>query len=202
MRTDTQTFRKRIIRDLRAAGLPAYKARRCAAALHTAAYFAGNPIISDAAVARIVVDGPDFQRVIVEADGVTIFAGEPSPECQPLVLTEPTAEQQALSQDLVDMLPDVFGAIGDAISEGISDPHTAPAVIAANAAYDAKRDAILAINPHVHAGVADPAEYETYHMVHKSVYGFRPRGFITLDTMKRVMDSIAQQQIEEERLAA
>jgi len=90
-----------------------------------------------------------------------------------------TPEQEALSNELVDMLSDLYAAEGDEKDK-------------LNAVYTAKRDAILAINPDVHAGVADPDGMEFYHNIHKSEYGFRPRGHFTYAEMRADIERICK----------
>lgn len=90
---------------------------------------------------------------------------------------EPTDEQRKLSDELVDMLSDLYTAEGDELA-------------ALNAVYDEKKAQILAINPNVHAGIADPDGYEFYHNIHKSEYGFRPRGHITCEAMRADIERI------------
>ena len=92
---------------------------------------------------------------------------------------EPTEEQRKLSDELVDMLSDLYAAEGEDKTR-------------LNAEYDAKKARILAINPNVHAGIADPDGYEFYHNIHKSEYGFRPRGHITCQEMRADIERIAR----------
>ena len=92
---------------------------------------------------------------------------------------EPTEEQRKLSDELVDMLSSLYAAEGDEKDR-------------LNAEYSAKRDAILAINPNVHAGVADPDGMEFYHNIHKSEYGFRPRGHFTYAEMRADIERICR----------
>ena len=92
---------------------------------------------------------------------------------------EPTEEQRKLSDELVDMLSDLYAAEGAELA-------------ALNAAYTAKKERILEINPEVHAGIADPDGYEFYHNIHKSEYGFRPRGHITCAAMRADIERIAK----------
>jgi len=106
-------------------------------------------------------------------DLAAILNGAFHQEPAPVVVdpNEPTDEQRALSDEMVDMLSDLYSAEGEELA-------------ALNAVYDAKRDRILAINPDVHAGIADPAGMEFYHNIHKSEYGFRPRGYLTYADMR------------------
>lgn len=90
---------------------------------------------------------------------------------------EPTEEQLKLSDELVDMLSDLYAA------EGAEKDRM-------NAEYSAKRDRILAINPNVHAGIADPDGMEFYHNIHKSEYGIRPRGHFTYAEMRADIERI------------
>lgn len=90
---------------------------------------------------------------------------------------EPTEEQRKLSDELVDMLSDLYAA------EGAEKDRL-------NAEYSAKRDRILAINPNVHAGIADPDGMEFYHNIHKSEYDIRPRGHFTYAEMRADIERI------------
>ena len=92
---------------------------------------------------------------------------------------EPTDEQRKLSDELVDMLSDLYAAEGEDKAR-------------LNAEYDAKKARILEINPEVHAGIADPDGYEFYHNVHKSEYGFRPRGHVTCAEMRSEIERICK----------
>lgn len=99
---------------------------------------------------------------------------------EPVAVTdpnEPTDEQRKLSDELVDMLSDLYAAEGAELA-------------ALNAVYDEKKAKILAINPNVHAGIADPDGYEFYHNIHKSEYGFRPRGHLTCEEMRADIERI------------
>ena len=100
---------------------------------------------------------------------------------EPIVLAvnpnEPTEEQNTLYNELVDMLGDLYAAEGEEKDR-------------LSAAYSAKRDAVLAINPFVHANIADPDGMEFYHNIHKSEYGFRPRGFLTYAMMREKVERI------------
>lgn len=101
---------------------------------------------------------------------------------EPIVVAdpnEPTDEQRKISDELVDMLCDLYAAEGDELA-------------ALNAVYDEKKAKILAINPNVHAGIADPDGYEVYHNIHKSEYGFRPRGHITCVEMRADIERICR----------
>lgn len=91
---------------------------------------------------------------------------------------EPTDEQKELYNELVDMMMgDLYSAEGEEKAR-------------LNAEYSEKRDRILAINPNVHAGIADPDGFEFYHNIHKSEYGFRPRGYITYAAMREDIERI------------
>lgn len=99
---------------------------------------------------------------------------------EPIVVAdpnEPTEEQRKLSDELVDMLSDLYAAEGDKLAS-------------LNAVYDEKKAKILAINPNVHAGITDPDGYEFYHNIHKSEYGFRPRGHLTYAEMRADIERI------------
>ena len=114
-------------------------------------------------------------------DLAAILNGAFHQEPAPIVVdpNKPTDEQRALSDEMVDMLSDLYSAEGEELA-------------AINAVYDAKRDRILTINPDVHAGVADPAGYEFYHTIHKSEYGFRPRGYLTYADMRADITRICE----------
>jgi len=178
MRTDTTTFAKRVFRDLRAAGLSCAKAKAGRDALVRMARYYFTAEVSDTAVARISLDSADAQTVYIDDDGQARLHAIPDGRFQPLVTTQPTAEQERLSAELVDLLPTLYSA------------ETEEEKAAVNAVYTAKMDAILAINPFVHASIADPDGYEFYHNVYKSEFGFRPRGFITVEAMKKETSSI------------
>lgn len=177
MHTNTKTFAKRIFRDLRAEGLSSVKAKAARGAILYAVSEFGFPDLSDTARARVSMDSVEVQTVYIDDEGIARFVCELAPAHQPLISTEPTAEQIALYDEMVDMLSDLYAAEGEEKDR-------------LNAAYSAKRDAVLAINPFVHAGTADPDGMEFYHNIHKSEYGFRPRGFITYAQMRKKVESL------------
>ena len=179
MRTNTQTFAKRVFRDLRNEGLSSVKAKAARGAIVYAASQFGFPELSDKARARVSFDSSETQSVYIDDDGIARFVCELDARHQPLITSEPTAEQLALSEELVAMLSDLYAAEGEEKDR-------------LNAAYSDKRDAILAINPHVHAGIADPDGMEFYHNIHKSEYGFRPRGFLTYAMMREKIERICR----------
>jgi len=180
MRTDTKTFAKRVFRDLRTQGISSVKAKIARDAIVRAADRFGFPELSDAARVRISIDSIESQSVYIEDEGMARFVCHLDDRHQPLISTEPTEEQLALSSELVDMLWDLYAAADE----------KSPAYEHMKAEYNAKRDAILAINPHVHANVADPDSFDFYHNIHKSEYGFRPRGFVTEAMMRKEVESI------------
>ncbi len=101
----------------------------------------------------------------------------------------PTPEQTALYNEMVDMMTgDLYTA------EGAEKDRL-------NAEYSAKRDRVLAINPNVNAGFADPDGMEFYHNIHKSEYGFRPRGHITYAEMRADIERICKANAEEREAA-
>ena len=73
---------------------------------------------------------------------------------------------------------------------------SAPVVVAVAPDSPAQRagvvpgDRILAINPNVHAGIADPDGMEFYHNIHKSEYDIRPRGHFTYAEMRADIERI------------
>lgn len=177
MRTNTKTFANRVFRDLRAEGLSSVKAKAARGAIVYAASQFGFPELSDTARARVSMDSVEVQTVYIDDEGIARFVCELAPAHQPLIKTEPTAEQTALSNEMVDMLCDIYAAEGEEKDR-------------LNAVYSAKRDAILAINPFVHANIADPDGMEFYHNIHKSEYGIRPRGFLTYEMMREKVERI------------
>lgn len=177
MRTNTKTFAKRIFRDLRAEGLSSVKAKAARGAILYAASQFGFPELSDTARARVSMDSLEVQSVYIDDQGIARFVCELAPAHQPLINTEATAKQNALCDEMVDMLSDLYAAEGEEKNR-------------LNAVYSAKRDAVLAINPHVHANIADPDGMEFYHNIHKSEYGFRPRGFLTYAMMRSEIERI------------
>ena len=125
----------------------------------------------------------------IPADLAAILNGTMNQE--PVVAVDPNApteEQDKLYNELVDMLPDVYAAEGAELA-------------AINAIYDEKRDRILEINPNVNGGIADPAGFEFYHDIHKSEYGFRPRGHITYAEMRAEIERICKANAEEREAA-
>ena len=202
MRTDTTTFRKRVFADLRKAGLSSAKARAARNAICWAAYTAGHPVLSDAARARVSIDSAYAQSVYIDDEGIARFVGNVHESMQPLICTSATEEQEQLRREMEEMLSPMYDAIDTARCDGHVEPSKAPAAAAIISLYNAKRDAVLAINPHVHASVADPDIYESYHNVYKSEYGFRPRGFITLDGVREAMARFARQSLEQAAMAA
>ncbi|WP_162815016.1 hypothetical protein [Erythrobacter aureus] len=178
-RTDTLTFRNRVFKQLRAAGLNSVKAKAARTAILAGAYAAGYPEIADDYAACVSFDSEDFQSVYVDDNGIARFGSPLRDELQPLVSTTPSEEQNKLSSELLEMLPDLYSAEGEEKDR-------------LNAIYSAKRDAILAINPHVHAFVADPDGGEYFHNLHKAEYGFRPRGFRTYAQMRDEIESITR----------
>lgn len=180
MRTDTVTFRKRIIRDLVAAGLSSKLARICARQIAASARYAGSPELADDARAVIDINHEDAQSVYVTSNGTVYFVSMPDDRYQPMVQTRATDEQYDLSYQMTELFADLYGE---------SD---APATIAAKALYNDLQARILEINPFVHASVSDPDRYESYHNVHKAIYGFRPRGFVHLDGLIREMAFLAR----------
>lgn len=177
MRTNTKTFAKRIFRDLRAEGLSSVKAKAARGAILYAASQFGFPDLSDTARARVSMDSVEVQTVYIDDEGIARFVCELAPAHQPLISTEPTAEQTALSNEMVDMLCDLYAAEGEEKER-------------VKGLYNSKRDMVLAINPFVHANVADPDGMEFYHNIHKSEYGFRPRGFLTYAMMREKIEMI------------
>jgi len=184
MRTDTKTFRNRMFRDLRNEGLTSRKAKAAAAALVYAAETYGFPQLADNSRARVSFDSIDTQQVYVDDDGIARFCTVLAPIHQPLISTEATAEQIALRDEMEAMM------CGDLYEAGGEEKKRL------NAIYTAKRDAVLAINPYVHANVADPDGYEFYHNIHKSEYGFRPRGFLTYAMMREKIAMICSRSNE------
>ena len=177
MRTDTKTFADRMFRDLRKEGLTSRKARAGARLLVDRAEIFGYPEIADTARARVSMDSAEIQSLYVDDAGIARFCVCPDLDIQPLVTTVPTDEQQELSDELVAMLCDLYAAEGEEKDR-------------LNAIYTAKRDAILAINPHIHGGLVDPDGFEFYHNIHKDTYSFRPRGFFTYAMMREQIEMI------------
>jgi len=202
MRTDTTTFRKRVFADLRKAGLSSAKARAARSAICWAAYTAGYPVLSDTARARVSMDSAYAQTVYMDDEGIARFPADVHENLQPLINTSATDEQDRLRREMEEMLSPMYDAVDAARSNGHVEPNKEPLAAAYIASYNAKRDAVLAINPHVHASVADPDLYECYHNVYKSEYGFRPRGFITLDGVREAMARFARQSRETASIAA
>ncbi len=202
MRTDTNTFRKNVISDLRAAGLSCAKARRCAMYIDYAADVACYPEIGDTSKAEVSVDCAEEQTVYINDNGIARFHCAVPADMQPLLNTAANQEQQALSEQLADLIPEIYSAMQRAEDAGITESRNAPEVVALNAQYDAIRDQILAINPEVHGGVVDPESYSFYSDMHKSTYGFRPRGFINYPTMKEDMERMLRDNKEEMAEAA
>lgn len=177
MRTNTKTFRNRVFRDLRAQGVSSTKAKRIRDMICMVAGMKGYPELSDEAKVCITFESEDLQSVYIDDNGTPRLAYMPEAFLQPLIDVTPTDEQIALYDEMVNMLSDLYAAEGEEKDR-------------LNAAYSAKRDAVLAINPFVHAGTADPDGMEFYHNIHKSEYGFRPRGFITYAQMRKEVESL------------
>lgn len=178
MRTNTKTFRFRIVRDLRAQGVSSKAAKAARDMIVKLARDYGYPVFAADATVCISMQSDTVQEVYVNDDGIARLCVVPGAEFQPLVKTEATAEQIALRDKMEAMMTgDLYSA------EGAEKDRL-------NAIYTAKRDAVLAINPFVHAAYADPDGYEFYHNIHKSEYGFRPRGFLTYAMMREQIEMI------------
>jgi hypothetical protein len=179
MRTDTTTFRSRITAEFRALGLTVAKAKAAASAIIERAEAQGYPDLADSAKAAISFDFTTEQSVYMDDSGVARLHIMPNYRVQPLVTTEPTKEQEALCEELVNMLSDLYEAEGEEKDR-------------LNAIYTEKRDQILAINPYIHGGNVDPDLHEFYHNIFKSEYGFRPRKFLTYKMLKEQVDYLVK----------
>lgn len=184
MRTNTKTFRYRIVRDLRAQGVSSKAAKAAHDMIVKLARDYGYPVFAADATICIGMLSDTMQEVYINDNGIARFCVILDAEFQPLVKTEATAEQIALRDEMEAMMT---GDLYDA--EGAEKERL-------NALYTAKRDAVLAINPFVHASYADPDGYEFYHNIHKSEYGFRPRGFLTYAMMLEQIEMICNRSNE------
>lgn len=190
MRTDTNTFAKRVFKDLRAAGLSAAAATAGRNAILSAAHAFGHPLLDDSARACVSMDSEDSQSVYIDELGVARFHAGVAEQHQPLVNSMPTDEQLEIADELSDIRGSIYEAISLAEDAGSKEPFKDDAVVALNKQYDELRERSIAINPNVHAGHIDPDAYDFYSMMHKDTYGFRPRGFITFPAMKVEMERL------------
>lgn len=114
-------------------------------------------------------------------DIATILSGAFHQKPAPVVVDPNTpTEKRKLCNELVSLFPDLI-SIGD------------EKLACVRAIYAEKHQRILPINPDVHAGIADPAIYETYHNVYKSENGFRPRSYITCKEMRADMERMSRE---------
>lgn len=190
MRTDTNTFAKRVFKDLRAAGLSAAAATAGRNAILSAAHAFGYPLLDDSARACVSMDSEDSQSVYVDERGLARFHAGVADHHQPLVNTTPSDEQLEIADELCDIRCSIYEAVSLAEDAGSKEPFKDAAVVALNKQYDELRERSIAINPFVHAGHIDPDAYDFYSMMHKDTYGFRPRGYITFPTMKDKMERL------------
>lgn len=201
MRTDTATFRSRVYKQVRALSINAVRSERVAkqivrgisrglyADFDQNGYEARKTINSLALQLRIRIDGAQYVDVLV--DGELAFSTSTGDLI--LVSLEATAEQLEIRKDLEVLYRNINAVISQACirwenangypaSNAEADlRHDAvnvdPAVIAAQAEYDALRDRSLAINPHAPLYTVDPQLSCSYSDNYKHVTGCRPRTY-------------------------
>lgn len=180
MRTDTKTFEKRAFAMVRALGINSVRSKQVASRIvsglrHGASFMYGGGTEPRTEIDSIELElslRGSFQSVNVHVDGAFLFGAQSNDG--KLVSFETTREQELLERPMFEATIALYQA----------DDAERPAM---QAAYDALRDRMLALNPFAHAARVDPALHECYSDVVKSEDGRRPRGHVTVDECRRYL---------------
>lgn len=183
MLIDSQPFRDIAIRNLMAAGLPQKTAEHCAEALVAEAATLTSTEIQLPVSVHIAYDDSDAQRVYVVSKGEIDFWAMPAAEFQPLARAAVDPAQYALLDQMEQILLRIDMTISN--SNHSMGPMFDPDVIALQHRYNAMRSASLAINPVVHASIADPETYRVCAANFEAAFGTLPTGHMTHEQMCR-----------------
>ncbi len=157
MLIDSPSFRDIAVGDLVACGLSKAAAEHCAETLVNEACRLRHLKLELPVSVHVAFDSADTQEVYVVSKGKIIYAATPAEQFQPLAHAAVHPAQYALRQQMEQILIQIDHAI--ATSTHHVGPMLDPNVKTLQQRYHALRDASLAINPGVHAAIADPENW-------------------------------------------
>ncbi|MAM38702.1 MAG: hypothetical protein CL949_09445 [Erythrobacter sp.] len=157
MLIDSSSFREIASANLAACGLAPATIQHCTDALIAEARHTGFHSVAQPVSVHIAYDLCEAQSVYVVSAGRIMFAATPDRQFQPLAQSAVDPAQYALLDQMEQILLQIDRAI--AISTHHVGPMLDPAVKSLQERYHALRNASLAINPGVHASIADPENW-------------------------------------------
>ena len=209
MRANTVSFRKNAFKTLRAQGVSCAKAMEIAELLGR--QIAWGTRIPEGAEIKVSMDAANEQSVCIAKDGLALLHLDTFTlrKLQPLVNTAPTARQLELQEEMEGMIGSIYAAMALAEAKFANEhgtPHDERDYAAEKAfvqqdagykavlaAYEAKKNESLAINPYVDAFVVDPEAASFWYEWHREAYNFRPTGFHTLAMIKAEMERMPRE---------